>query len=297
MYEAIRQNKQRTALIVMLFAGIIVSVFSLVGNLYWGSPLVGGVLGALIGGVYTFLSVRLSAYSLLKMTHAREIIRSETQDIKEVQLLHISEQLALMAGIPTPKVYVVPDSQPNAFAAGMRPEQALVAVTSGLLEQLSRSEIEAVVAHEIAHIQNYDSRLKVTVFAMGGFLVAFGRLLLRTNLRPASNKNGKDSDGFGMLSLVIGLVVYLLGMVVSQLMQLWVSRNREYLADATAVELTRNPQALITALEKISEMEKSDQADPSMATMYFTNPFKKERDTIWSTHPTTANRIARLKTL
>lgn len=296
MYEEIRRNKQKTLIIVSGFSLIIILVCAALGQLFAEAPLLGALIGAVAGLLYTAWSVSSASRSLIKMANGRQITADKQIDFKDKQVVNIVSQLAMMAHIPEPDIYIIPDDQPNAFAGGLSPEKAVIGVTTGLLERLNRAEIESVLAHEIAHIRNYDTRLKVTVFALGAFLVGIGSLLMRAHLFQ-SRRNSKEGGVVIMVAIIVGVVIYIIGGILSKLTQLWVSRNREYLADATATELTRNPEALVSALTKISNMEASEVADKSMVGMYFVHPFKKGNDSLFSTHPSTANRIKRLKEL
>jgi len=298
MYDRIRSNKRKTMIVVTLFALLVVAVASIVGYALFGSALIGGIVGGLVGLIYVTISINTASGSMLKRAGAKQVTADQSKDenIKERQAYNIVSQLAMMQQLPEPDVYVIEDDQPNAFAAGLKPENAKVAVTTGLLERLNRAEIEGVIAHEIAHIQNYDSRLKVTTFALGGLLVLLGHVLIRQSWFRGGGSN--SSKGVAILtSVIIGFVILLFGRIIARLIQFWVSRKREYLADTTAAEITRNPQALASALKKISGMEPSDSADSSMSSMYFVNPFKKDGDSMWSTHPSTENRIKELNKL
>jgi len=298
MYDRIRSNKRKTIIVVTLFAFLVVAVASIAGYALFGSALIGGIVGGLVGLIYITISVNMASGSMMKRAGAKQVTadQSDDENIKERQAYNIVSQLAMMQRLPEPEVYVIEDDQPNAFAAGLKPENAKVAVTTGLLERLNRAEIEGVIAHEIAHIQNYDSRLKVTTFALGGLLVLLGHVMIRQSWFRSGGSN--SSKGVAILtSVLIGFVILLFGRIIARLIQFWVSRKREYLADTTAAEITRNPQALASALEKISGMEPSDSADSSMSSMYFVNPFKKDGDSLWSTHPSTENRIKELNKL
>ena len=298
MYDRIRSNKRKTMIVVTLFALLVVAVASIAGYALFGSALVGGIVGGLVGLIYVTISINTASGSMLKRAGAKQVTADQNKDenIKERQAYNIVSQLAMMQCLPEPEVYVIEDDQPNAFAAGLKPENAKVAVTTGLLERLNRAEIEGVIAHEIAHIQNYDSRLKVTTFALGGLLVLLGHVMIRQSWFRGGGSN--SSKGVAILtSVIIGFVILLFGRIIARLIQFWVSRKREYLADTTAAEITRNPQALASALKKISGMEPSDSADSSMSSMYFVNPFKKDGDSMWSTHPSTENRIKELNKL
>jgi len=298
MYDRIRSNKRKTIIVVTLFAFLVVAVASIAGYALFGSALIGGIVGGLVGLIYITISVNTASGSMMKRAGAKQVTADQGDDenIKERQAYNIVSQLAMMQRLPEPEVYVIEDDQPNAFAAGLKPENAKVAVTTGLLERLNRAEIEGVIAHEIAHIQNYDSRLKVTTFALGGLLVLLGHVMIRQSWFRGGGSD--SSKGVAILtSVIIGFVILLFGRIIARLIQFWVSRKREYLADTTAAEITRNPQALASALEKISGMEPSDSADSSMSSMYFVNPFKKDGDSLWSTHPSTENRIEELNKL
>jgi len=298
MYDRIRSNKRKTIIVVTLFAFLVVAVASIAGYALFGSALIGGIVGGLVGLIYITISVNTASGSMMKRAGAKQVTADQGDDenIKERQAYNIVSQLAMMQRLPEPEVYVIEDDQPNAFAAGLKPENAKVAVTTGLLERLNRAEIEGVIAHEIAHIQNYDSRLKVTTFALGGLLVLLGHVMIRQSWFRGGGSD--SSKGVAILtSVIIGFVILLFGRIIARLIQFWVSRKREYLADTTAAEITRNPQALASALEKISGMEPSDSADSSMSSMYFVNPFKKDGDSLWSTHPSTENRIKELNKL
>ena len=211
------------------------------------------------------------------------------------------------SGLPNkPRLYVVDDAQPNAFATGRNPENAVICVTTGLLEKLDYYELEGVIAHEMSHIKNYDIRLSCVVSVMVGFIVMLADLFSRTlfwgGLRD--NDNDGDSKANGIL-MIIGLIFLILSPIFGSLMQLALSRKREFLADATAVEFTRNPDGLISALEKLeNDPNQLETANSATANMYIVNPFKKDTKegrkrttSIWSTHPSTEDRIAALRNL
>lgn len=299
MYEQIRKNKIRTAIIIIIFAAVVIAVASFAGYYFVGDFLTGAVLGVGIGTVYILISMSNASGSMLRMTNARRIDKNSTRNVDEQQVYNIVSQLAMMEQLPEPDVYIVKDQQPNAFAVGMSPKSASVAVTTGLMNRLNRAEMEGVIAHEIAHIKNYDSRLKVTAFALGSILVMIGHVLYRSGMFSSrGRRRNSDSEGnAAMIGFLVGLIIVVFGNIFSKFMQMWVSRKREYLADASAAEMTRNPEALASALEKISGMEPSQQADSAMSAMYFFNPFKNSGDSIWSTHPSTENRIKALRNL
>ena len=204
-----------------------------------------------------------------------------------------------------PRLYVVEDQQPNAFATGRNPENAVICVTTGLLEKLDYYELEGVIAHEMSHIKNYDIRLSCVVSVMVGFIVMlsdmFSRVLFWGKL---DNDRDNDNKGNGILML-LGLIFLILSPIFGSLMKLALSRKREFLADSTAIEFTRNPDGLISALEKLeNDPNQLEVANSATANMYIVNPFKKDSkqgkkktSSIWSTHPSTADRIEALRNL
>ena len=208
----------------------------------------------------------------------------------------------ITSGLPNkPRLYVVEDAQPNAFATGRNPQNAVICVTTGLLEKLDYYELEGVIAHEMSHIKNYDIRLSCVVSVMVGFIVMLSDLFTRTLFWGGLKDNDSDSKANGLLMLV-GLIFLILSPIFGSLMQLALSRKREFLADSTAVEFTRNPDGLISALEKLeNDPNELKSANSATANMYIVNPFKKngkkKSTNIWSTHPSTSDRIEALRNL
>ena len=206
------------------------------------------------------------------------------------------------SGLKTkPKLYVVESEQPNAFATGRNPEHAVICVTTALLDKLNYYELEGVIAHEMSHIKNYDIRLSAVVTVMVGLVVMLADLCSRTMLYGNRRSNNKEGNG---IIIIIGAVLLIISPIFSKLMQLAISRRREFLADATAVQFTRNPDGLISALQKLdADTHKLETANSSTAHMYITNPFKKNADgkkqrTNWfSTHPPIEARIEALRNI
>lgn len=226
----------------------------------------------------TVVQYFLATRQLLTLTHAVEATRTAYPSlIKKV------ENLSITAGIPTPKVYVIPDSSLNAFAAGSSPEKAIVGVTSGLLEELDESELEGVLAHEIAHIKNYDIKVSTLIFAFSIAILFIGEFLLRIRM------------GRGNPFPIIGLFILVFGYPFVMLIRLAISRQREFLADASSVELTRYPDGLISALEKIGASSKKGNLEPAASHMFFINETKGWLAKILSTHPPVRERINRLQ--
>jgi heat shock protein HtpX len=208
----------------------------------------------------------------------------------------VSENLAIASGLPKPRLYVINDSAPNAFATGRDPKHAVICATSGLLEKLTKVELEGVIAHELSHIKNYDTRLQSIVAVMVGLIALLGDWFLRSRLFGSKDREDNNS---GAIFMVLGLVFAILSPIIAQLMQLAISRRREYFADASSVKITRQPSGLISALKKLSEdTEPLEAANKATAHLYIVNPFKGKRNGItnklaglFNTHPPIEERI------
>lgn len=298
MYEDIRKNKIKTGLIIAIFILVITLIIY-----YICMAFDLGAFSIVIALIVSILSAWSSYYYsdkiILSLNKALPATHEENQ-----QLVNILDGLMVSSGMQSkPKLYVVDDPQPNAFATGRNPENSVICVTSGLLDKLDYYELEGVVAHELAHIKNYDIRLSAIVTVMVGFIVMLSDFVSRMFFWGSFKDDDRDSRG-NIIFMLIGLIAVILAPIFGQLMKLAISRKREYLADSTAVEFTRNPDGLISALEKIdSDPNQLKTANNSTAHMYFMNPFKKGRGnkksatSIWSTHPATEDRIAALRNL
>jgi len=292
LYKQIERNKRRTFLLILLFSAIVAGVGSAVGYLGYGEAWGGLILAAVVLIFYIPISLMSANAQVLRMSGAKPVSQEEYP-----QLYNIIEGLCIPARIPMPKIYVVNDPAPNAFATGTKPEKGAVAFTTGLLQQLNREELEAVAAHEIGHIRNYDIRLMTISIALIGVIAILADMGTRMLFfqRGGSRDNKKTNPAV----MIIALVFVVLSPLAARFVHLAVSRNREYLADATAVELTRNATGLKQALIKISGSNLDvREAKPSTAAMYISNPFGKEarkrRSSWFSTHPSMESRIERL---
>ena len=232
---------------------------------------------------------------VLSLNKARPASKEENQ-----KLVNILDALVVSSGVSTkPRLYVVEDAQPNAFATGRNPENAVICVTTGLLEKLDYYELEGVIAHELAHIKNYDIRLSAVVSVMVGFVVMLSDWFTRIAFWGGTRDRDDDSKGNAIVML-IGLIFLILAPIFGKLMQLAVSRKREFLADATAIEFTRNPDGLISALIKISgDPNQLKVANNATENMYIASPFrnKKKSSNLWSTHPSIDDRVEALRNL
>ena len=300
MFETIRKNNIESMAIVSAFIVVITLIlYYIFMALDFGSVAIIIALFFSIGSAWG--SYFYSDKIILSMNKARPATKEEN-----LKLVNILDSLMVSSGLEhRPQLYVVEDSQPNAFATGRDPKHAVICVTTALLAKLDYYELEGVIAHEMSHIKNYDIRLSAIVTVMVGFVVMLSDLFARTLFWGGIRDKDDDSKGNAVLML-IGLIFLILSPIFGKLMQLAVSRKREFLADATAVEFTRNPDGLISALQKLqSDPNELQTANNSTAHMYMVNPFrkdavnskKKKSSSIWSTHPSTEDRIEALRNL
>ncbi len=296
MFEDIKKNKIKSWFIVLLFlAFIAVIVYYICMALDLGELSI--IIAMIFAIVSTWGSYYYSDKIVLKLNNARPATKEE-----DLKLVNILDSLVISAGLQEkPQLYVIEDAQPNAFATGRNPKHAVICVTTGLLEKLDYYELEGVLAHEMSHIKNYDILLSAVVSVMVGFVVILSDWFTRISFYGGRRGRDRDNDNNGnAIVMLIGLIFLILAPIFGQLMQLAISRKREFLADATAIEFTRNPDGLISALEKISaDPNELKVANKATENMYIANPFrdKKKSSDLWSTHPSTEARIEALKNL
>lgn len=296
MFEDIKKNKIKSWFIVLLFlAFIAVIVYYICMALDLGKLSI--IIAMIFAIVSTWGSYYYSDKIVLKLNNARPATREE-----DLKLVNILDSLVISAVLQEkPQLYVIEDAQPNAFATGRNPKHAVICVTTGLLEKLDYYELEGVLAHEMSHIKNYDILLSAVVSVMVGFVVILSDWFTRISFYGGRRGRDGDNDNNGnAIVMLIGLIFLILAPIFGQLMQLAISRKREFLADATAIEFTRNPDGLISALEKISaDPNELKVANKATENMYIANPFrnKKKSSDLWSTHPSTEARIEALRNL
>jgi len=294
VYEGVDQNKRRSLLVMVAFVVVVtLFVWFLAQVLGYGPEMVGFAL--VVAGMMSFASYWWSDKIILTISGARPASKE-----KDFLFFTVAENLALAAQIPTPKLYVIDDSAPNAFATGRDPEHAVVCATTGLLSKLDRTELEGVVAHELSHVRNYDIRLMSLVTVLVGMIT----LLADWFIRGVGRSSDDDKGSFGMILFLVGILFVLLSPLIAQLIKLALSRRRELLADASAVLLTRQPEGLARALEKISaDKEPLEAANKATAHLYITNPLKNRHDKIgwfaswFNTHPPIEERIQALRVM
>lgn len=291
MFENIKKNKIKTGIIVSIF---ILMITLIVYYICMAFDL--GSVSIIIALAVSIISAIASYYNcdkiVLSMNNARPATEEEFK-----KLNNILDALMISSGLEyRPKLYVVDDAQPNAFATGRNPEHSVICVTTALLERLDYYEIEGVLAHELSHISNYDIRLSAVITVMVGLVVMISDMFTRSFIYRERD-NDRESNGNAII-MVVGLICLILSPIFAKLLQLAVSRRREYLADATAVQFTRNPEGLISALEKISaDPNELSTASNATAHMYISEPFRKKTSSWFSTHPPVEDRIEALKNL
>jgi len=295
MFEDIQKNKMKSWFIVLLF---LVFISFIVYYICLALDL--GTMSIVIALIFSILSTWGSYYYSDKIVLSLNKARPATEE-ENLRLVNILEALVVSSGLNTmPKLYIVEDSQPNAFATGRNPENAVICVTTGLLDKLEYYELEGVIAHELAHIKNYDIRLSAVVSVMVGFVVMLSDWFTRITFWGGTRDRDDDNNNGNAIAMLIGLIFLILAPIFGKLMQLAISRKREFLADATAIEFTRNPDGLISALQKISgDSSELKVANKATENMYIVTPFrnKKKSSNLWSTHPSIEDRVDALRNL
>ena len=297
-YQQIAQNKRRSILLVIVI-GLILSAL----GYFLGLFITGDATGAL---VFIPISIAVTAVIALAAYYSGDSLVLSASGAREVteqtapQLVNVVREMSLAANVPQPRVYIIDDSAPNAFATGRDPEHASVAVTTGLLEKLDREELQGVLAHELSHVQNYDIRFSLLVGVMVGSIALLSDVIARSAFWGGMGRGSRrESGGAGAILLIVGLVVAILAPIFARLVQMAVNRQREFLADATSVELTRNPYGLERALAKIAgDQEPLEVANRATQHLYIVNPIKKLDSSamgLFSTHPAIVDRINRLR--
>ena len=297
IYEEIAANKRRSYFLIFFFLVLVVSLGFVLGTLY-GSGYSGIFLALIVGVIYFFISYYAGSSMILSLSHAKEATKPVY-----THLINTVEGLAVAAGLPKPpKVYVIEDSALNAFATGRNPENAGITVTTGLLAKLNKLELEGVLAHEMSHIQNYDIRVMMLAAVMVGLTVLLSDFLLRSFLWRGHNRD-RNGNQLTFIVIIFALVLAILSPLIGEMIKLAVSRKREFLADASGALLTRYPQGLADALQKIKNDPDPlvDYANKATAHLFISTPFRKEKSSflksLFSTHPDIDERIRRLEAM
>lgn len=296
IYSAISSNRNKTWLIMLLFVLIITTIVYVFSKaLGYGIGFAG--IALVLAGIMSIGSYYYSDKIVLSTTGAREIQKSDNPE-----LFRIVENLSIGDGVPMPKIYIINDQSPNAFATGRDPKHAIVCVTSGLLELMTKAELEGVIAHELSHVKNFDIRLMGIVAVLVGFVAILSNLFTNQLWFGGGNRDDRNNN-VGSIFLIIGIIFAVLSPIAATLIQLAVSRKREFLADASGVLLTRYPEGLISALEKLESYPKSLRgASNATAHLFIVNPFKGKETKQWfaslfDTHPPIEERIKILRSM
>lgn len=298
VYESVRTNVLKSILILGLGTIFLSFIAYVLGVLITGDPSYSLLLAGVISFCTAFVSYFFSDKIVLAMSGARPADKN-----RDFDLYTVTENLTRVARVPMPKLFVIDDTSMNAFATGRNPKHAAVAVTRGLQTRLDRSELEAVIAHELAHVKNYDILVMTLISVLVGTVTLLSDWAMRSFLWSGGNREDNRNSG-GALLLIIGLVLAILAPIVGTIIKLAVSRRREYLADATAVKLTRYPDGLIRALSKLGkDREPLEVANKATAHLYIVNPLTNLHGPrsmfveLFSTHPPISKRIAALEAM
>ena len=284
MYSSISQNKRNTMIIFSLFIAIISGIGLYFSYVY--DDLTIFIFTLIFAIFYVLFQYKISTAITLKMNGAEPISKKDAPEFYS-----IVESLSITAGLPMPKLYIINDSSMNAFAAGTNPENSVICATTGLLENMDKVEIEGVMAHEISHIKNYDIRVSMAAVALTAVIGVLSDIVLRFIFL-----NDDDEDSKNPITLVLGLFFVLISPLLATITRLAISRQREFLADATAVSLTRYPDGLISALEKLKNNKPLERQNSTTASLFISNPMKQGFfQRLFSTHPPLDDRIKRLK--
>lgn len=291
MYSQITSNKRQSVILISVFILIII-VIGYIFDMASGTGNYAGVffaIGLSIG--MTLISYFQGDKIALWSTGAKPITKEEN-----AYVYRMIENLCITSGLPTPKIYIINDPAINAFATGRNPEKASVAVTTGAIEQLTNEELEGVLAHEMSHIQNYDIRFMMLVAVLVGAISIMSNIFFHT-IQSSRRNSGRDSGNAGLVIMIVGLFLGILAPVVAEIIKLAISRRREYLADASGSLLTRYPEGLAKALEKIAAQNKPmANADHATAHLFLANPFAGRKfASLFATHPPIEDRIKKLR--
>lgn len=293
VYEQIDRNKKRSFIVVFFFALFVVAVTYVLGMAFGYDRYSMVSLALIVSGISSLGGYWFSDKIVLGISHARPATKAEDR-----LFVSVAENLSIAADIPLPKLYLIDDSAPNAFATGRDVNHAVICVTTGLLEKLDRTELEGVIGHEISHVRHYDIRLMSLVAVLVGMVTLLADWLLRGRARGRDRREGN----VGAILIVVGVILALLSPLIAQLIQLAISRRREFLADAGSAMLTRQPAGLINALKKISaDREPLEVANKATAHLFIVSPFKdNQRNLGWfanlfNTHPLVDERIKALE--
>jgi heat shock protein HtpX len=300
-FNEVRKNKIKSIFLMSFFIIIIGLLGAIIGFIY-GSLYFGLGIAIVIAIIYSLIALNVGGNMVLAMSGARPVTKKEFP-----YLYHTIEGIAVSAGLPTPKAYVIEDTAINAFATGKDPEHASITVTTGLLNIMNRQELEGVIAHEMSHIKNFDIRFMMLTAVMVGIVVLLSDFLLRTFLWSSiggrrRSSSGKSAGQATFIFIAVGLVLAILTPLIGEMIKMAISRKREFMADASATTMTRYPPGLASALRKISKDTKPEveKANKAIAHLFISSPFRRKKSFIsglFSTHPPIEERISKLEAM
>lgn len=295
IFDQISKNNRNSILLGLVVFFVLVALIYIIGRLLAPeASLLFLVMATIFVFFYTYGSYRYGDKIVLKATGAKLI---DENDPKYVHLVNTVEGLSIAAGIPKPKIYVIESEEMNAFATGRDPKNSSIAITTGLMKKLNRSELEGVIGHELSHIRNYDIRFATLVAVLVGLIAIISDMFLRSWRYGLGPKDRDRDGGFGIL-IIIGLVLAIVAPFAVRLVQLAISRKREYLADASSAQLTRYPEGLASALEKIMKFNRGDmKVSEALSHLFFVDPNRSPLDSLFATHPPTGKRIEILRSM
>jgi heat shock protein HtpX len=297
MYTSVAANKRNSFFITVAITAMLIVLGYLIGT-YWGSSYAGVGIAFLLALIMSLAAYYSGDKMVLAISRAKRI---EKRDYP--QLFNVIEELSVAGGLPMPAIYVIDDTAPNAFATGRNPQHASVAITTGLMQKLKRDELQGVMAHELSHVGNRDILYATMVGVLVGSIAMMSDFFLRSFFWGGGRRRRSDEKGggIGAILVIVAIVLAILAPICAKLLQLAVSRQREYLADASAAMLTRYPEGLASALEKIAgDREVLEVANRATQHLYIVNPikpFEKRASSLFSTHPPIEERIARLRAM
>lgn len=295
LYQQIARNKRKTILVMFGFFLLVALIGAAIGYLFARSAVAGIIIAGVIAVIYMSVMIGQSTDVVMNMNNAREIHSAS----EAPELWHVVEDMAMVAQVPMPRVFIIDDPSPNAFATGNNPQHAAVAATTGLLQMMNREELEGVMGHEMSHVRNYDIRLQTIALALSAAISVL--VNFAGNFWWFGGRGGdSDDDSTGGIFAIFGsILLIILAPLAATIAQMALSRNREYLADAGSVELTRNPHGLITALEKLKGAQPMKAADPNSSALYISGPERNAKHRrfahLFDTHPPLDDRIKRLE--
>lgn len=291
LFQNIESNRRRSVLLIGGAIVFLVAVGAALGASTDVTPWAGMAVAVVVGIVLMLIAWSQGSSIVLRAVGAREIAKRD-----DPELVNVVEEMCIASGLPRPRIYLIDSAATNAFASGMKPEESVVAITRGLREKLSRDELQGVIAHELSHIGNYDTRVMVLMAVIVGSVAILCDWYLRTMRYSGRSRSGKGNLAFAALAIVFAILAPLVAMLI----QFAVSRRREYLADATAAAMTRNPGALADALEKLADtQDRLQTANRGTQHLFIVNPFRQrqKRSSAFATHPPLSERIRRLRAI